>query len=202
MTSSPEPFTFDRLSSAATRAAVDRGERERVLVEQAHADGYAEGYAAGRADAEAELRVRIERAAAALAAATAELARARDRAAQALEPRAVELALRIAEKVVAGTVTAEPRRILDVVAGALQRLAERSRVTVVINPDDLATVRAQADAIGARIGGIEQLEVQADSGVGRGGAIVRTSDGEIDATVESKLERVRELLAGDDRQGR
>jgi flagellar assembly protein FliH len=49
----------------------------------------------------------------------------------------------------------------------------------------------------AELGGVEHYAVEADRRVSRGGAVVRTADGEVDATIESKLTRVREVLDGE-----
>jgi flagellar assembly protein FliH len=55
-------------------------------------------------------------------------------------------------------------------------------------------VREAMGAIRASLGGIEHCEVQAERRVSRGGAIVRTPDGDIDARVETKLQRAREVV--------
>jgi flagellar assembly protein FliH len=52
----------------------------------------------------------------------------------------------------------------------------------------VATLRAE-------LGGIETCDVQSDRRVGRGGVILRTDAGEIDARVETGLERAREIVA-------
>lgn len=196
MTSSPEPFAFARLAPPpAVDERAQAAEREAALAAARH-EGFEAGREAGRAEVEAQVREQLDAALTALAEATALLAEERVRAAQAVERKAVELALRIAEKVVAGSIEVDPARVLDVVAGALQRLVERERVTVVVSPEDLELVRQGIEDVAARLGGIEHLEVQADRRVQRGGALVRTADGEVDATIESKLERVRELVAG------
>ena len=44
------------------------------------------------------------------------------------------------------------------------------------------------------LGGIEHCEVQAERRVSRGGAVVRTPDGDVDARVETKLQRAREVV--------
>ena len=46
------------------------------------------------------------------------------------------------------------------------------------------------EALKAELGGIEHCGVQTDRRVGRGGAIVRTEAGEIDATIEAQLRSV------------
>ena len=108
----------------------------------AREEGYADGLAAGRAEALAALGP-----AAAAAARRRSPARGTrpPRTPSASRPQAVDLALYIAEKVVAGAVAVEPERVLDVVRGALRSLVERERVTVLVHPDDLELVR---EAIG------------------------------------------------------
>jgi flagellar assembly protein FliH len=88
----------------------------------------------------------------------------------------------------------QPERVVDVVRGALRRLVERGRITLLVHPDDLDIVRDAGDGLVAELGGIEHLDVQAERRVPRGGAIVRTMEGEVDATLTTKLDRAREVL--------
>jgi flagellar assembly protein FliH len=159
----------------------------------ARAEGHADGVEAGLAEA----RGQVAAALATLRAAAAELDAVRERTAEAVERDAVELALAVAEKVVAGTLAVEPERVLDVVRGALRRLTERRRVTVLVHPDDLELVRGAAPGFAAELGGIEHCEVQAERRLTRGGAVVRTDEGQVDASVETQLARARELVAAE-----
>ncbi|HEV2786805.1 MAG TPA: FliH/SctL family protein [Solirubrobacteraceae bacterium] len=85
-------------------------------------------------------------------------------------------------------------RVVDAVRGALRRLVERDRVLVLVHPDDLDCIRDHTDLLVAELGGIEHCGVEADRRVSRGGAIVRTAEGEVDATLETKLGRAREVV--------
>ena len=87
-----------------------------------------------------------------------------------------------------------PELVVEAVRGALRGIVERERVTVLVNPDDLDLVREAMGTVVAGLGGIEHCEVQAERRVGRGGAVVRTPDGDVDASVEAKLERAREVV--------
>lgn len=156
----------------------------------ARAAGHADGLEAGLAEG----RGQVEAAVAALTAAAAAIDSTRAEAAAALERDAVELALALAEKVVAGALAVEPERVLDVVRGALRRMGERRQVTVLVHPGDLDAVRAAAPALAAELGGIEHCEVQAERRLARGSAIVRTDEGQVDASVEAQLTRARELV--------
>lgn len=160
---------------------------------QARAEGHADGLEAGLAEGRAQLSAALS----VLAAAHTELLALRDATAEAVERDAVELAVQLAEKIVAGTLDAQPERVLDVVRGALRRLSERRRVTVLVHPDNLELVRGAADAFAIELGGIEHCEVQAERRIARGGAVVRTEEGQVDASIETQLSRARELMAAE-----
>ena len=151
---------------------------------------YEEGFAAGIAQAQSQL----DGPAAALAGAAEQLQAMRADAAASVEADAVDLALRIAEQAVGAAIAADPELVVEAVRGALRRLVERDRVLILVNPEDLELVRDHVARLVGELGGIEHCEVQAERRVRPGGAIVRTSEGEVDATLETKLARAREVL--------
>ena len=159
--------------------------------EQLRDAAIAEGFAAGRADALAAL----EPALAALVQAVEDVREQQLQAADELERRAVELGLALAKKVVGGTLEVKPEKVIDTVTGALRGIVERERVIVLVNPDDLEIVREAMEGIRASLGGMEHCVVEAERRVGRGGCLVRTPVGDIDARVETKLERAAEVVA-------
>src|SRR3954449_11305717 len=169
---------------AAAEAEAERGR------EEARAAGHAEGFAVGRSESLAEMKPSVAAAASALEAVRGLEADACER----VESAAVELSLQVAERVVAGALAVSPERLLDVVRGALRTIIERERVTLLVHPDDLDLMRSSVADVAGSLGGIEHLEVQEERRVGRGGAIVRTSLGEVDARIETKLERVRSVV--------
>jgi flagellar assembly protein FliH len=189
------PFEFAPLDAlgpveAAALAPAPGPAVPQIDVDAIRAEGFNEGYTAGAADA----RGVVEPAAAALQAAAAELAALRADVAERSERAAVDLALQIAEQVLHGALAVDPERVVESVRGALRRLVERDRVLILVHPDDLDVVREHADALVVELGGIEHCGVEADRRVSRGGAIVRTAEGEVDATLETKLGRAREVV--------
>jgi flagellar biosynthesis/type III secretory pathway protein FliH len=81
-----------------------------------------------------------------------------------------------------------------VVRGALRAIVERERLVIQVHPDDLDIVREGLDELTGSLGGIEHVEVQEERRVPRGGAVVRTAVGEVDATIRTKLDRAREAV--------
>ena len=195
-----EAYTFRQLEAPAGGTVHDaadvlsaaHAEAEQIR-QQAQAAGEAEGRAAGMAAVRAELAPAVE----ALSAAVGELSALREQVVEELETDAVALALRMAEHIVAGAIDAEPARIVDVAGLALRRLTERRSVTLVVNPADLELLSESVPGLQAELGGIEHCNVQSDRRVGRGGVLARTDEGEIDASIETQMVCVREIVAAE-----
>jgi flagellar assembly protein FliH len=182
----PPPGLRAYAAPASAEPPIDLEAEARAAREAGHEAGFQAGLVEGQAQ--------MAEGVAALQAAVAAVAAERDRVADAVETAAIELGLRIAEQALGAAVAARPEAVVDVVRGALRRLVERDRVTILVNPEDLDLVRGASDALMAELGGIEHCDVQAERRVARGGAVVRTVEGEVDATLQTKLARARESL--------
>ncbi len=157
--------------------------------ELARAEGYEQGRAAGHEQGAAE----IAAAASALGQAVHGIEGLRTEVAEAVESDAIELALTLAGKILAGAFQARPELVVEIVQGALRRISDRRQITVLVNPADLEVVRAAIGELTAQGSGVELCDLQSDPRVGVGSAIVRTSEGEVDASVHTQLERAREV---------
>jgi flagellar assembly protein FliH len=175
--------------TAAEELAIARAEAEQ-LRQVAREQGYQEGFASGHARALEEATA----GASALVEAGIGLREQAAAAATRLEEEAVQLALSLAEKVVAGALAVDPELVVDAIRHALRGVVERERVTVLVHPADLPLVSGAMAGIQGELGGIEHWDVQAERRVARGGAIVRHVHGDVDAQLESKFRRAREVV--------
>jgi flagellar biosynthesis/type III secretory pathway protein FliH len=185
-----EPVDLSITEAERRREAEDIVARAHAEAEAIRAAAHQAGFEAGRAEALAA----AEPAAEAFATAARELSATVEDLTARTEVAAIDLALRIAEQALGAAVAVDPERVVDVVRGALRRLVERERVLLLVNPDDLDIVRERTAALVGELGGVEHCEVQAERRVARGGAVVRTEEGEVDATLDTKLARAREVL--------
>jgi flagellar assembly protein FliH len=183
-----EPSEPPPRDAGARMLAQASAEAEQIR-EAARAEGYEQGRAAGHEQGAAE----IAAAAAALGAAAHGIEELRGEVAEAVESDAIELALTLAGKILAGAFQARPELVVDIVQGALRRISDRRQITVLVNPADLEVVRAAIGELTAQGSGVELCDLQSDARVGVGSAIVRTSEGEVDASVQTQLERAREV---------
>ncbi|HEX7083926.1 MAG TPA: FliH/SctL family protein [Gaiellaceae bacterium] len=175
----------------AERAAriVAEAEARAVDIEaEARRAGHDAGYAEGLVRAAEEL----EAPRAALAAAIEAVGAARDELAASVELRAVELAVAIAERIVGAALEVDPELVCNVVASALRRVVERDRLAIDVHPDDAPLLRSWLESQSEVA--VASVEVRAERRVGRGGCVVRTVEGEVDARVSEQLARAGEVL--------
>ncbi|HET6170993.1 MAG TPA: FliH/SctL family protein [Gaiellales bacterium] len=194
-----QPFVFEQLDAGAALAPGETARsRAAEIVAAAEASageiaatarerGYAEGHAAGLAAADealASVRAAFELAAEGLGSARSEFVAA-------AELRAIELAIALAEKVMGAALAADPALVREVVGGALRRITDHDGIVIELHPDDVDLI---GPWIGERKSTRTSIDVRAERRVGRGGCIVRTSEGEVDAQLPEQLAAAEELL--------
>ncbi|MGE5320268.1 MAG: flagellar assembly protein FliH [Hyphomicrobiaceae bacterium] len=170
-------------ASADTPGEVDPGSELAALREAARAEGYAEGLAAGRVEGE-QACGRMKQLAESFSSTL-------DNLDFRLADMVLELALDVARQVVAGELAARPERILDVVNMALKQMAETSReARLLLNPDDAALVRPHLDQVLDK----NRLRIVEDVRIVRGGCLIETSQGDLDATLPARWRQVVQVL--------
>lgn len=178
-----EQWEVVELAASAGAPVVDVEAECARLREAARADGYAEGLAAGRAEAEAA-GVRMKQLAESFSGTL-------DNLDFRLADMVLELALDVARQVVAGELAARPERILDVVNQALKQMAESSReARLLLNPDDAAMVRPHLDQVLDK----NRLRIVEDIRIVRGGCLIETAQGDLDATLPARWRQVVQVL--------
>ncbi len=103
------------------------------------------------------------------------------------ERQAVTLAMRIAEKIIAYEISVREETILHVARAALQLAAGRDRIRIVLHPEDHTFWMNSGDALPAGVEGLSDVSFETDPQVRRGGCLVRTEFGEINAEVDRKI---------------
>jgi flagellar biosynthesis/type III secretory pathway protein FliH len=91
--------------------------------------------------------------------------------------------------------TLAPERIARLIERELARFRRSLQVAIRLHPDDVATIECAAElAARFELGSVELL---ADASLTRGGCMVSSERGELDARVETRVERMIALLCGE-----
>jgi flagellar assembly protein FliH len=191
---------IDRAEEKAKALLADAHERARALIEDAAARGeelvaavrsqaHTEGYAAATAAADREMNEMM-----ATMRNLVEMARAeRHKLVETAEPELVRLAMGIAERVLHQQIALDRGVVVEMAKVAIARLVERESVTVRINPGDLERMRQHRDDF-LNSGEIKHLRFIEDQRVDRGGVVVETDGGTIDARLGTQLAEAKRVL--------
>jgi type III secretion system HrpE/YscL family protein len=156
-------------------------EAARREVESLRAEARREGLQLGQADASA-LHVR-------------EAARRAEQAAQ--EAEAVgQLAVEVARAILGREAAAGPEVLRDVVQRTLARVRRARRIVLRVHPADVAMAREASRTWLPAGMEPELLEVESDASVDRGGVVVESELGRLDARLETQLGAIARALAG------
>jgi flagellar assembly protein FliH len=175
-------------------ALVDDAQRRVAQIEEeAKRAGFDQGTSDGRAAAQAEMDEMLE-----TMRGLVEMARVeRHKIIEGAEPEIVKLSVAIAERILNQHVALEPNTVLDMTRAAITRLVNRETVTVRVNPGDIETMRQHREKLMA-MNDIDNLRIIEDQRVDRGGVVIETDAGTIDAKINTQLREVRRLLAVED----
>ena len=113
------------------------------------------------------------------------------------EPEIVKLAVGIAERVLHQQIALDRNVVIEMVKHAVTRLVDRERITVRVNPADLERMREHRDEVLA-LGDVETMRIIEDQRVDRGGVVLETDGGTVDAKISTQLAQVRRVLHIDD----
>ena len=107
---------------------------------------------------------------------------------------ATTLAMIIARRFVGAAAEATSDVIKQSIKSALRLVTEKDKLVLRVNPEDLEEVREHQDDIIFIGAGIGKLDIRPDKLVRRGGCIVETDTGNIDARVETRLAEMEKAL--------
>ncbi len=112
------------------------------------------------------------------------------------EQDAVRLALRIAEKIIGRAVEADRELILSIVAQAVEGVRHQRELVVRVHPDDAELLRNRRAKLMDLMGRTREIAVREDAEIQRGGCIVETEGGAVDARLETQLQAMEQALLG------
>ncbi|MEN3202617.1 MAG: FliH/SctL family protein [Atribacterota bacterium] len=178
---------LEEAAKEAQRIVQEAQEAAEAIRQKAYEEGWREGEKkgkeAGRKLWEEKIRVfeRIFR----------EFQKSREHNWRVLQEPLCELVFALAEKVIRREAERVPF-VGETIARALLRLAQRERVIVRVHPEECALVRDMREELIQRVDGLEFLEVKEDPRVTKGGCVLETQFGNVDARIETQIAILRD----------
>ncbi len=157
-------------------------------------EAYQKGYNAGREigyrEGQGEVRRLIDR----LGTILGHAIDVREKIVRESEKLMVEMILMIARKVIKDEIIERKEVVLNNIREALARIKERDRIDIRVNFADLELTTAHKDEIIKMMESLRKVNIYEDSRVDRGGVIIETDVGAIDARISTQLKEIEQAI--------
>ena len=174
---------IEKAKAEAAQIVAEANAQHDKIVSEARSEGYEQGSSEGYEKGKAEVERLIERMHKVLEA----VMQRREEILQDTESQIVELVILMARKVIKILSENQKNVIMANTVAALRKVKTRGNVTLRVNIEDVKLTTAHADEFIQHVENVQGITVQEDSSVEKGGCIVETDFGAIDARISSQL---------------
>lgn len=177
-----------RLIGDAEKIGFERGEKK------GYDAGFAKGEKIGAEQAREQIAQDLERLAVAWGNALEHFETVRVALFREARLDVLKLAVSIAEKVAKRAIDADERAAGAQLEAALEMIARPTRLRIACSPADKQLLESMMPALSRRFTKAASAEISEDASLSRGSIVVRTDRGDIDATIETQIERVIDAI--------
>jgi flagellar assembly protein FliH len=156
------------------------------IQQDAYGKGYAEGLKAHSKDIAGKLDI--------LASITKTIPNIKKDILEKSEEQMVRLSIAIAEKILQQEVATRKEIVLEIIRGALKNISETEGMKIRLNPQDFRYMMEVKKDFLQSFDGIRNVVFEEDSSIKRGGVVVETLFGEVDARLENQLKEIKATL--------
>jgi flagellar assembly protein FliH len=181
------------LAEAKEKAAKMQAEVERTVGQaekEAYSKGHAAGHEAGYEEGKAEAKRLIER----LHVIISKAIDKRNEILAETETQVINLVLLIVKKVIKVISENQKNVVINNVVQALRKLKSRGDVVIRVNLSDLELTTEHVKDFMGMVEQVKSITVLEDSTVDRGGCVIETDFGQIDARISSQLHEIEEKI--------
>lgn len=114
-----------------------------------------------------------------------------------IAPDILEISVDIAKKIVKHEIEQDPQLILDNILDVLRNISkDEAKITISVNPEQSAITKENMPRLLSLVGMEARVNILADDTIELGSCIVQTSNGIVDATINTQLEIIKEAFKG------
>jgi flagellar assembly protein FliH len=172
----------------AARCLASAQEQALALTTEAYEQGFRQGEEAARQALMAQLSPVLG----AFQQALAEIGHLRAVVLRQAEEDIVALAFQLARKITRREVLEHREVLATTLQRALEHVVEQDQIIVRVHPDDWHYATEITEAPGYLQGDLKTLTIQGDTSIGRGGCVLETSLGIIDARIEAQFDELEQ----------
>jgi flagellar assembly protein FliH len=176
---------------AQAEAILKKASAEREAIEM---EAYQKGIEQGQAQGQMMAVKRIEPLIQTLSLTIEELKKIRQHILEKHQDQIMEILVIMTEKVIHRQIQLSPDIILETLRHACSHLTETAEIRLRVHPSDFEYIRDMERIITTQLTGKGSIHFIEDTTIERGGIIIDTEFGEIDASIRSQIEHMKEVL--------
>jgi len=111
-----------------------------------------------------------------------------------LEHVLLRFCMELTKKVVACELTTNPDIVLASIKKALSMIAERDNILIRVAPGDMETASGSKDFLSTVTERLENVKIEEDKRIGKGGCIIESNSGMVDARLGVQLDEIEVLV--------
>ena len=106
----------------------------------------------------------------------------------------MDLAFKIAEKIIGKQIEIEPQTIISIVKQAMQNVRGSKQLTIRVHPNDAKILKENDEELQEALGRQRMIDIVEDKKVNPGGCIIESEIGTVEAQLQTQLERLKKIL--------
>lgn len=110
------------------------------------------------------------------------------------EQGVLELSIDVAEKIIQTKIANDPTVFHNILKEALDRVTDRDRIIIRINPNEIESVRNYQETFKRELKDFKHVDLKADPEISPGGCVIETNLGYIDSSITTKLALIKDAL--------
>jgi flagellar assembly protein FliH len=179
-----ERFNLDKVKDAVTK-------KVQIAEHKSYEKGLSDGVRSGRELQKNETLQTLQ----AMASIVKETVKLKKSILENAEQQIIQLSLAIAEKVIHLEVTTNREVIRSVLKDAIKNIGDRENMKIRVNPQDFHFMLEIKSDFLHGFDGIKNIVFEEDESILRGGAVIETLCGEVDARLDQQYNEIKTLIA-------
>lgn len=168
----------------------DARSHSKEVNQKAYNEGYKLGYKEGLLSADSEIKERLNN----ISNLTRSILTEKKEILKKAEFQIIDLSVELAKRILEADVSIDKSVIVKIAKKAISKVTEAERIKLRVNPADIEEVKNHFDEISSYGGGISHIGIISDPKVERGGCLIDSEAGSVDAQISVQLEEYQKAL--------
>ncbi|WP_339063326.1 FliH/SctL family protein [Tepidibacillus marianensis] len=171
-------------------------EKHKLIIQEEEASnrglqsGYEKGYHQGLQEAKEKQQDLVQQAAQILKEAYV----LKEQIVQEAEPTIIDLSMTVAKKIILREIDSDPDIVKRITIETLKKTKEFEQIMINVDPNYFAYIQSARDELLMELNGNVELSIFPDSSIQDAGIMIKTSQGTLDARIDTQLEELKQVL--------